>query len=64
MLPEWIDVVADEAHAIALSILQEKSRGAVLVGAARVDTALRGQIIGATRLTAAIEAAQQLEISN
>ena len=40
LLPEWIDVVAEEAHAIALSMLQEKGRGAVLVGAARVDTAL------------------------
>ena len=42
LLPEWIDVVAEEAHAIALSMLQEKGRGAVLVGAARVDTALEG----------------------
>ena len=40
LLPEWIDGVAEEAHAIALSMLQEKGRGAVLVGAARVDTAL------------------------
>lgn len=40
LLPEWIDVVAEEAHAIALSMLEEKGRGAVLVGAARVDTAL------------------------
>jgi hypothetical protein len=40
LLPEWIDVVAEEAHTIALSMLQEKGRGAVLVGAARVDTAL------------------------
>lgn len=40
LLPDWIDVVAEEAHAIALSMLQEKGRGAVLVGAARVDTAL------------------------
>lgn len=40
LLPEWIDLVAEEAHAIALSMLEEKGRGAVLVGAARVDTAL------------------------
>jgi len=40
LLPDWIDGVAENAHAIALSMLQEKGRGAVLVGAARVDTAL------------------------
>jgi hypothetical protein len=40
LLPDWIDGVAEDAHAIALSMLQEKGRGAVLVGAARVDTAL------------------------
>jgi hypothetical protein len=40
LLPEWIDGVAEQAHTIALSMLQEKGRGAVLVGAARVDTAL------------------------
>lgn len=40
MLPEWIDAVAEEARVIALSMLQEKGRGAVLVGVARVDTAL------------------------
>ena len=40
LLPHWIDGVAEDAHAIALSMLQEKGRGAVLVGAARVDTAL------------------------
>ena len=40
ILPDWIDGVAEDAHAIALSMLQEKGRGAVLVGAARVDMAL------------------------
>jgi hypothetical protein len=40
LLPDWIDGVAEDAHAIALSMLQERGRGAVLVGAARVDTAL------------------------
>jgi len=34
VLPEWINVVAEEAHAIALSMLHEKGRSAVLVGAA------------------------------
>ncbi len=40
ILPDWINGVAEDAHAIALSMLKEKGRGAVLVGAARVDTAL------------------------
>lgn len=40
MFPDWINRVAEEAHAIAMSMLHKKGRGAVLVGAVRVDTAL------------------------
>lgn len=39
-MPNWIDGVAEDAHAIAISMLQEKGRSAVLIGTARVDTAL------------------------
>lgn len=40
MTHEWIDLVAEEARIVALSMVREKGRGAVLVGAARVDAAL------------------------
>jgi hypothetical protein len=39
-LPEWIEAAAEAARTVALSMLHEQGRGAVLVGVARVDTAL------------------------
>jgi hypothetical protein len=39
-LPDWIDAAAEEARGVALGMLRERGRGAVLVGVARLDTAL------------------------
>lgn len=39
-LPDWIDAAAEEARSVALGMLRERGRGAVLVGVARLDTAL------------------------
>lgn len=39
-LPEWIEAAAEAARTVALGMLHEQGRGAVLVGVARVDTAL------------------------
>jgi hypothetical protein len=39
-LPEWVEAAAEEAHTVALAMLRERGRGAVLVGVARVDAAL------------------------
>jgi hypothetical protein len=39
-LPDWIEVAAEEARSVALGMLRERGRGAVLVGVARVDAAL------------------------
>ena len=39
-LPDWIDAAAEEARGVALGMLRERGRGAVLVGVARVDAAL------------------------
>ena len=39
-LPDWIDTAAEEARSVALGMLRERGRGAVLVGVARLDTAL------------------------
>lgn len=39
-LPEWIEAAAEAARTVALGMLHEHGRGAVLVGVARVDTAL------------------------
>lgn len=39
-LPEWIEAAAEEARTAAISMLHEQGLGAVLVGVARVDTAL------------------------
>jgi len=40
LLPDWIDAAAEEARTVALGMLRERGRGAVLVGVARVDAAL------------------------
>ena len=40
LLPDWIFAAAEEARTVALGMLHEKGRGAVLVGVARVDAAL------------------------
>ncbi len=39
-LPDWLDTAAEEARSVALGMLRERGRGAVLVGVARLDTAL------------------------
>ena len=39
-LPPWIEAAAEEARRVALGMLRERGRGAVLVGVARVDAAL------------------------
>lgn len=39
-LPDWIKAAAEEARSVALGMLRERGRGAVLVGVARVDAAL------------------------
>ncbi len=39
-LPLWIEAAAEEARSVALGMLRERGRGAVLVGVARVDAAL------------------------
>ena len=39
-LPDWIEAAAEEARSVALWMLRERGRGAVLVGVARVDAAL------------------------
>ena len=39
-LPPWIEAAAEEARSVALGMLRERGRGAVLVGVARVDAAL------------------------
>lgn len=39
-LPDWIEAAAEEARSVALVMLRERGRGAVLVGVARVDAAL------------------------
>ena len=39
-LPDWIEAAAEEARSVALGMLREQGRGAVLVGVARVDAAL------------------------
>jgi hypothetical protein len=39
-LPDWIETAAEEARSVALGMLRERGRGAVLVGVARLDTAL------------------------
>jgi len=39
-LPDWIETAAEEARCVALGMLRERGRGAVLVGVARVDAAL------------------------
>ena len=51
--------VAESARTIALQMLEERGRGAVLVGVARVDTALRDYILLITILVAFLEAAAQ-----
>ncbi|MFM8524464.1 MAG: hypothetical protein ACKOCM_02415 [Cyanobacteriota bacterium] len=40
LLPDWIEAAAEEARSVALGMLRERGRGAVLVGVARVDAAL------------------------
>lgn len=40
LLPDWIEAAAEEARTVALGMLRERGRGAVLVGVARVDAAL------------------------
>jgi len=40
-LPDWIEATAEDARTIALQMLEERGRGAVLVGVARVDAALK-----------------------
>jgi hypothetical protein len=39
-MPDWIEAAAEEARSVALGMLRERGRGAVLVGVARLDTAL------------------------
>ncbi|MFM9073269.1 MAG: DUF4145 domain-containing protein [Cyanobium sp.] len=39
-LPDWIEAAAEGARTVALGMLRERGRGAVLVGVARVDAAL------------------------
>ncbi len=39
-LPDWIEAAAEAARSVALGMLRERGRGAVLVGVARVDAAL------------------------
>jgi hypothetical protein len=39
-LPDWIEATAEAARTIAIQMLEERGRGAVLVGVARVDAAL------------------------
>jgi hypothetical protein len=39
-MPDWIDAAAEEARSVALGMLRERGRSAVLVGVARLDTAL------------------------
>ena len=39
-MDEWIEAAAEEARSVALGMLRERGRGAVLVGVARVDAAL------------------------
>ena len=39
-LPDWIDTAAEEARKVALGMLRERGRGAVLVGVARLERAL------------------------
>ena len=34
-LPDWIEAAAEEARSVALGMLRERGRGAVLVGVAR-----------------------------
>ncbi|MFN5464019.1 MAG: DUF4145 domain-containing protein [Cyanobacteriota bacterium] len=38
--PDWIEAAAESARTVALGMLKERGRGAVLVGVARVDAAL------------------------
>ena len=46
-LPPWIEAAAEEARSVALGMLRERGRGAVLVGVARVDAALEALLKGA-----------------
>jgi hypothetical protein len=39
-MDEWIEAAAEAARSVALGMLRERGRGAVLVGVARVDAAL------------------------
>jgi hypothetical protein len=43
-LPDWIDTAAEEARSVALGMLRERGRGAVLVGVARLDTAMEKKV--------------------
>jgi len=46
-LPPWIEAAAEEARSVALGMLRERGRGAVLVGVARVDAALEALLTAA-----------------
>jgi hypothetical protein len=46
-LPDWIEAAAEEARGVALGMLRERGRGAVLVGVARVDAALESLLCSA-----------------
>jgi hypothetical protein len=43
----WIETAAEEARSVALGMLRERGRGAVLVGVARVDAALEALLTAA-----------------
>jgi hypothetical protein len=47
LLPPWIEAAAEEARSVALGMLRERGRGAVLVGVARVDAALEALLTAA-----------------
>jgi hypothetical protein len=46
-LPPWIEAAAEEARSVALGMLRERGRGAVLVGVARVDAAMEALLTAA-----------------
>ena len=47
LLPDWMKAAAVEARCVALGMLRERGRGAVLVGVARVDAALESLLCSA-----------------
>jgi hypothetical protein len=47
LLPDWIEAAAEEARCVAMGMLRERGRGAVLVGVARMDAALESLLCSA-----------------